>query len=239
MSKPVEEKPAAVAPATSPFGKKEDKEPQKPSGLFGKKETEEKPKTGLFGNSPANPFGNGGGMFGKKPTESKPEEKDPEPTKEKEDTKPEAATGGTLFSAPGSLFGAKTQGGLFNKSTSLFGKSAGGIGGKSLFSGVTSGEGFIKSGQGNDEEKAEPDKPTFVEVSKDPHIKLFHKNIEKFQLRTGSKGTGHISIERANDDQDKKFAFLIFRNGVGKTLFSGQILADHKAQEVSNKPSKC
>jgi hypothetical protein len=32
---------------------------------------------------------------------------------------------------------------------------------------------------------------------------------------------------------------LIFRNGVGKTLFTGQLFKDNKYIEVTNKPSKC
>lgn len=52
--------------------------------------------------------------------------------------------------------------------------------------------------------------------------------IEKLQKKTGSLGPGNLSIERSKDDAEKKHAFLVFRNGVGKTLFSGQIIDKSK-----------
>ena len=162
--------------------------------------------------------------------------------------KPEDKKAG-LFSTPGSLFGAKTSGSLFEKSKNLFGgqkkeaESSNPFGGKSLFSGVggqfKSGEGFIKSGGEEKSEEPAEAKPEFLAVSKDPYVKLFSKQVEKFQLRTGSKGTGLLSIERSKDDAERRFALLVFRNGVGKTLFTGQVIKDCKYVEVTNKPSKC
>ncbi len=171
----------------------------------------------------------------KKPEEKSEKKEDPKPTSEpqepnidsketekKEEPKPEekkeeSKTG--LFSKPGSLFGAKTQGKLFSKSTSLFGKSNTGFGqGKSLFGGVSTfnsdskSNAFISSGKKEEEAPAEPEKPTFIQVSKDPHIKLYKGAIEKFQLKTGSKGNGTISIEKSDPElvKDKKYAFLVF-----------------------------
>lgn len=157
------------------------------------------------------------------------------------------------FGKPGSLFGGSVQGSLFQKSNSLFGKtsnSTGGFGsgnnpfttnkpsGGSIFGGVSTITGskagfFSKQKEEEEEEEVEEkEAPTFVAVSKDPHIKLFSKTIEKFFRRSGSKGSGTISIERADDSQDKKYAFLIFRNGVGNNLFTGQILSGFKCVPV-------
>lgn len=46
-------------------------------------------------------------------------------------------------------------------------------------------------------------------------------SIEKLAKTTGSLGPGNLSIERSKDDAPKKHAFLVFRNGIGKTLFQG------------------
>lgn len=84
---------------------------------------------------------------------------------------------------------------------------------------------FVESKSGEDEndddEEIEKEPQTFLEVNKqDNHTKIFNKPIEKLTKTTGQIGAGNLSIEKPNDPT-KKVAFLAFRNGVGKTLFSG------------------
>jgi len=123
----------------------------------------------------------------------------------------------------------KTSESLFSKGSTLFGnqpvKVSGVFGGaKSLFNKEEQKTSFVNSNQkeeeDDDDEPAEAEEKTFYAVSKDPHVKIFNKPIEKFQKISGSIGSGNLSIEKSNDEE-KKFAFLVFWNGVGKTLFSG------------------
>lgn len=245
------------------FGKPAEKKVDEPV-VNEKKEQKES----LFGGAPASKTLFGGDstpaeskpLFGAKPAEtkkslffSKPAEKKEEKVEEK---KPESEKKAGLFSKPGSLFGGPTQGSLFSSAGSLFGKKTEDnkegsdkpnplFGGKSLFSGTstfksTGGDtnSFIKSKDTSEEEEKEKEVPTFVAVSKDPTTKLYKENIEKFTLKGGCKGTGFLSIERSNEDITPKYVRVNFRNGVGKTLFTGTLLESSKAVEVNKKPGK-
>lgn len=156
------------ATTTNPFGKPA----TAVGGIFGK------PKETEGASSEAKPTTPS--IFEAKkdtPSEEKPKETQADtPAPPVEDTKPKS-----LFSTPGSLFGASTAGALFQKSTNLFGnKPPGGGsgifgGGTSLFTGKSS---FVSSGgkeeeKDDDEEEFPPEQATFISVSKDPHIKVF------------------------------------------------------------------
>ena len=59
----------------------------------------------------------------------------------------------------------------------------------------------------------------------------------KFTLTTGAIGSGTVSIEQKSDDS--KQGFLVFRNGIGKTLFTGVVLKMHTAKVKEGKPTQC
>lgn len=143
------------------------------------------------------------------------------------------------------LFGVNsTSKGLFGGTKNLFS-------GPSLFSGVskfTKAEDqkltFISSKGEKVEEDEEEDKededdkrPSFIAVSKDPYVKIFNRSVERFMTKTGDKGNGHLSIETGDTD-GKKFVLINFRNPIGKTLFTGQIVAACKKAKALDKPGK-
>ena len=122
--------------------------------------------------------------------------------------------------------------------------------GKSLFSGIKSADSnknsFINSGKAatkkekeeeKEQEKKEDSKPSFVAISKDPYTKIFNKQVEKFRTKAGDKGNGHLSIETGEKDK-KKFVLFNFRNPIGKTLFTGQIVSGCKKTKALDKPGK-
>lgn len=257
-SKPVETKPVEIKPIetkpvdTKPTEAKTD-EPKpslfggKASNIFGKSSTEKKEepkKTGLFGST--NTTTQSGSLFAKKPVDN---------SEKKEEEKPKirslfgnnvpAGTTSTSAEPKKSLFGANTSGGLFSGTKKLFS-------GPSLFADMNKDvkpedqkNSFITSGANNEEEKDEDEekakeedkKPKFVAVSKDPYTKIFNRAVEKFRTSKHDKGNGIISIETGETD-GKKFVLFNFRNPIGKTLFTGQILPSCKKAKALDKPGK-
>lgn len=121
--------------------------------------------------------------------------------------------------------------------------------GPSLFSGVnkfTKAEDQIKtfiSSKGDKEEdeenkeEEEDTRPSFIAVSKDPYTKIFNRAVERFKTKLGDRGNGHVSIE-TGDTNGKKFVLFNFRNPIGKTLFTGQLVAACKKTKALDKPGK-
>ena len=142
-----------------------------------------------------------------------------------------------------SLFGVKTTGSLFNKSKSLFT-------GPSLFSKDAKHEDpkktFISSGgdlskeeekEEDEQEQKKDDKPAFVPANKDPYTKIFNRAVERFKTTKQDKGNGHLSIETGKTG-DNRFVIVNFRNPIGKTLFTGQIVPNCKKGKAMDKPGK-
>jgi len=207
--------------------------------IFGKSsdDTASAPKkVGLFGNNPV--ASKTGSLFGNssKPSAEKKEENQEQKAKVK-------SLFGTSTTKPDTENKAKSGTGLFGGTSSLFK-------GKSLFSGIKSTESnknsFINSGKAatkkekeeeKDQEKKEDTKPSFAAISKDPYTKIFNKQVEKFRTKAGDKGNGHLSVETGEKD-GKKFVLFNFRNPIGKTLFTGQIVEACKKHKALDKPGK-
>ena len=141
----------------------------------------------------------------------------------------------------GGLFGASMKGGLFQKTTDLFGKQRSStFGGRSLFDGKSTFNqrpGFLDpEKKADEEEKEKPEEATVIKAA-DDSLKLYSHEVNKFTLMTGTKGSGTVSIEEKKDES--KQGFLVFRNGIGKTLFTGVILKMHTAEATEGKPTQC
>lgn len=143
---------------------------------------------------------------------------------------------------PGGLFGASTKGPLFGGAKTLFSAS------NSIFSQKSTTttpseqkQSFIKSGendpQSDSEAPADDSAPKFKPISKDPYTKIFYKQVEKFRYSTNNIGNGILSIE-TGESNSKRFVLFNFRNPIGKTLFTGQILQNCKIGQAIDKPGK-
>ena len=190
-------------------------------------------------------------LFGQSKTsknvENKGEKKD-EKKENEEKPKVKSLFGSTTTTTKkDGIFGVNTTGkGIFGGTSTLFG-------GPSLFSGVKTNSNpelnknsFINSGKAANEKEIEEEekekekedsKPSFVAISKDPYNKIFNKQVEKFRTKKGDKGNGHLSIE-TGDLKGKKFVLFNFRNPIGKTLFTGQIVSFCKIMSALDKPGK-
>ena len=134
---------------------------------------------------------------------------------------------------PVSLFGSSSDN-LIKKDSSLFGSG--------LFTFNTSNskdekkdsksdeeEGDDNIGQSNSPNAYNPEKETEKEKENNNNgfKKIYIKRVDdlytlnKEEKKYISKGNGYISIEIKKDNDDKRFAVLMFRNLIGKTLLEG------------------
>jgi len=212
------------------FAKSSDQSKQE--DLLNQTESTKSAETKKFPSKPLFSSGSSTGIFGKK-TDQKPADKQT-PTEEKsEDQKDDKPKYKSLFGTKSkqeseekektSLFKANASGPLFGGTKSLFGSS-------NISKPEDQKQSFIKSGGDNndkpeeeEEEPKEDDKPKFKAVSKDPYIKIYNRNVEKFRVAKHDKGNGILSIE-TGETNGKRFVLFNFRNPIGKTLFTGQIL---------------
>lgn len=132
---------------------------------------------------------------------------------------------------PVSLFGSSSDN-LIKKDSSLFGSG--------LFTFNTSNskdekkdsksdeeEGDDNIGQSNSPNAYNPEEETEKENNNNGFKKIYIKRVDdlytlnKEEKKYISKGNGYISIEIKKDNDDKRFAVLMFRNLIGKTLLEG------------------
>ena len=180
-------------------------------------------KVSLFGNSAKTQF-----SFGK------PKEQDQNKKSAFGESKFAPKTTEKLSLAGNSIGGSKS---MFNKG-SLFSST------NSLTKPEDQKQSFIKSGESakneeeNDEVPKEDDKPKFKAINRDEYKKIYNKSVERFKTQKQDKGNGILTIETGEDKQKKRFVIINFRNPIGKTLFTGQIVEGCKKMQACDKPGK-
>lgn len=150
----------------------------------------------------------------------------------------------SLFSG-GLLSNTSSASGIFGQASSLFATPS---------NSKKNGE---EGSDGDDDAEKEVDptggQPTKLKIESrppppSPFTKEYNQHVEKVKVikptppegQKGSRGSGMLSLERAELGDEKKVLMwmLIFRNTFGKALFQGSIAANSMIKQLENKPSK-